>query len=182
MRHGLGWVAGALALWAVPLYAQTAPPKLLPGTQPGLLATVAGKAVSATNTPVGSAKLRLRNARDGRIVATTITDRAGQFDFKGLDTGGYLVEMMSQSGNIVLASSSILFVGSGEIITTVLTMPPNSPALGSLLIKTALPALGAAAATAQAITAAAGASNTPAATSAGEPATSQNPSVLRHLR
>jgi len=155
---------------------------LLPGTKPGVLSTIAGKAVSATNAPVGSAMLRLRDVRSGRIVSTTVTDRAGQFDFKGLDTGSYLVEMMSQSGNIVLASSSILHVGSGEITTTVLTMPPSSPALGSLLIKSAAPALLGVAAAAQAITAAAGASNTPAATPAGEPATSQNPSVLRHLR
>jgi len=126
--------------------------------------------------------LRLRDVRLGRVVSTAVTDRAGQFDFKGVDTGTYLVEMMSQSGNIVLASSSILYVGSGEIITTVLTMPPNRPALGSLLINAASPALLGVGAAAQAITAAAGASNTPAATPAGEPATSQNPSVLRRLR
>ena len=106
MRHGLVWVAGALALWAVPLYAQTAPPKL-PVTRPGVLSTIAGKAVSATNAPVGSAMLRLRDVRFGRVVSTAVTDRAGQFDFKGVDTGTYLVEMMSQSGNVVLASSSI---------------------------------------------------------------------------
>jgi len=181
MRHGLVWVAGALALWAVPLYAQTAPPKL-PSTRPGVLSTIAGKAVTATNAPVSSATLRLRDVRFGRLVSTTVTDRAGQFDFKGVDTGTYLVEMMSQSGNVVLASSSILYVGSGEIVTTVLTMPPNRPALGSLLINAASPALLGVTAAAQAITAAAGASNTPGATPAGEPATSQNPSVLRRLR
>src|SRR5215471_1117598 len=130
MRHGLRlgwWVAGALALWAVPLYAQTAPSKLLPGTKPGVLSTIAGKAVSATNAPVGNAKLRLRDVRIGRLVSTTVTDRAGQFDFRGVDSGTYLVEMMSPSGNTVLASSSILYVGSGETITTVLTMPPSTP-------------------------------------------------------
>jgi hypothetical protein len=182
MRHGLGWLAGAFALWAVPLYAQTAPPKLLPDTRPGVLSTIAGKAVSATNAPVGGATLRLRDVRFGRVVSATVTDRAGQFDFKGVDTGSYLVEMTSQSGNVVLASSSILYVGSGETITIVLTMPPNHPALGSLLINSAAPALLGVTAAAEAITAAAGASNTPAATPVGEPATSQNPSVLRHLR
>jgi pyruvate/2-oxoglutarate dehydrogenase complex dihydrolipoamide acyltransferase (E2) component len=113
--------------------------------------------------------------RFGRVVATTITDKAGQFEFKAVDTGSYLVEMMSASGDVVLASSSILYVGSGEILSTLLKMPLGSPAWGTLLGDSTASALSAVTTAAQAITAAAASSNTPAATPAGEPATSQNP-------
>jgi hypothetical protein len=34
-----------------------------------------------------------------------------------------IVEMMSPSSDVVLASSSILYVGSGEILSTLLKMP-----------------------------------------------------------
>jgi hypothetical protein len=174
MRHELLSVAGALLLLAAPMYAQTAAPTLLPGTKPGVLSTISGKAINATNAPRGSTLIRLRDVRFGRVVATTITDTAGQFEFKNVDTGSYLVEMMSPSGDVVLASSSILYVGSGEIVTTILKIPSNNPALGSLLVGSTLSAVTAATAAAG-ITAAAASSNTPAATPAGEPATSQNP-------
>jgi hypothetical protein len=174
MKHELLSVAGALALLAAPMHAQSAAPRLLPGTKPGVLSTISGKALNATNAPMGSALIRLRDVRFGRVVATTITDKAGQFEFKNVDTGSYLVEMMSPSSDVVLASSSILYVGSGEILTTILKIPSSNPALGSLLVGSTLSAVTAATAAAG-ITAAAASSNTPAATPAGEPATSQNP-------
>jgi hypothetical protein len=170
MRHRLLAVGGMLALLVAPMYAQSTAPKLLPGTKPGVLSTIAGKAVTSTNAPIGSSVIRLRDVRFGRVVATTITDKAGQFEFKAVDTGSYIVEMMSASNEVVLASSSILYVGSGEILSTLLRMPLSSPALGSLL-GTSTPALSAVTTAAQAITAAAGSSNTPAATPAGVPAT-----------
>jgi len=175
MTHKLLSVAGTLALLVAPMYAQTAAPKLLPGTKPGVFSSIAGKAVSSTNAPMGSSLIRLRDVRFGRVVATTITDKAGQFEFKGVDTGSYLVEMMSASSGVVLASSSILYVGSGEILSTLLKMPLGSPAWGTLLGDSTASALSAVTTAAQAITAAAASSNTPAATPAGEPATSQNP-------
>jgi hypothetical protein len=175
MRHKLLSVAGALALLALPLYAQTAAPRLLPGTKPGVLSTISGKAINALNAPVSTTLIRLRDVRFGRVVATTLTDKAGQFEFTGVDTGSYLVEMMSPSSDVVLASSSILYVGSGEILSTLLKMPFSSPALGTLLSTSTPSALSAVTTAAQAITAAAASSNTPAATPAGEPATSQNP-------
>jgi hypothetical protein len=173
MRHRLLAVAGMLALLVAPMYAQTTAPKLLPGTKPGVLSTIAGKAVTSTNAPLGSTVIRLRDVRLGRVVATTTTDKAGQFEFKGVDTGSYIVEMMSASGDIVLASSSILYVGSGEILTTILKITSSNPALGSLIVPT-LSAVTAATA-AVGVAAAAASSNTPAAAPAGEPATSQNP-------
>lgn len=175
MRHTLLSAVGALVLFASPMYAQTAAPKLLPGTRPGVFSTISGKAVTATNAPMGSTLIRLRDVRFGHVVATTLTDKAGQFEFKSVDTGSYIVEMMNPSGEVVLASSSILYVGSGEILSTLLKMPFSSPALGGLLGDTAPSALSAMTTAAQAVTAAAASSDTPAAAPAGEPATMQNP-------
>ena len=171
MRRTLLSIAAVLALQA-PVLAQTAAsPTLLPGTNSGVLSTIAGKAVSSTNAPMVGSLIRLRDLRFGRVVATTITDKAGQFEFKSIDSGSYLAELMSPSGEVI-ASSSILYVDSGESRTTVLKVPPSHPQFGSLLIGAAALAAGG---TAAAITAAAASSNTPAATTTGVPATSQNP-------
>jgi hypothetical protein len=165
-------IAAVLTLEAA-VHAQTAaPPRLLPGTKPGVLSTIAGKAVNAANAAMAGSLIRLRDVRFGRVVARTITDKAGQFEFKNVDTGSYLVELMSPSGD-VLASSSILYVDADESLTTLLLrIPSSSPELGSLLIGAAAPSAGASAA---AIISAVASSHTPAATTAGEPATSQNP-------
>jgi Carboxypeptidase regulatory-like domain len=172
IRHIALSMAAVLALQAAPIHAQTAaPPKLLPGTKSGVFSTITGKAVSETNAPMAGSLIRLRDVRFGPVVATTTTDKAGQFEFKNVDTGSYLVELMSPSGEM-LASSSLLYVDSGENLTTILRIPPSHPRLGSLLTAGTAVAAGAAAA---AVTAAAASSNTPAATNAGVPATSQNP-------
>ena len=172
MSHRLLSLAGVLALFAAQLSAQTAGAKLLPGTRSGVLSTIVGKAVNAANVPMGGMPIRLRDVRFGRVVATTTTDKAGQFEFKAVDTGSYVVEMMSTSSDVVLASSSILYVGSGEILSTLLKISSSHPGLGSLLTGNTAVLAGASAA---AIVGAAAVSNTPAAQPAGEPATSQNP-------
>ena len=174
MRHRLLSVAGAL-VFATSLHAQTATPKLLPGTKPGVFSSIAGKAVNSTNAPMSSTLIRLRDVRFGRIVATAISDKTGQFEFKSVDTGSYLVEMMSPASDVVLASSSILYVGSGEVLSTLLKMPLSGSALTSLLGSATPSTLSAVTTAAQAVTAAATSSNVPAVTPAGEPATTQNP-------
>jgi hypothetical protein len=188
MRHQLLSVVGALAFVVAPLYAQTAPnlvpgtPNLLRGTKAGVLSTITGKALNSINVPAADTLIRLRDVRSGHVVATTITDKAGQFEFRAVDTGSYIAEMMSSSAEIVLASSSILYVGSGEILSTLLKVPFSTPAVGTLLFNSVPAALSVVTSAAQVITAAAGASNTPAATPVGEPATVQNPAALRSLR
>jgi hypothetical protein len=166
MRHTLLSAVGALVLLASPMYAQTGASKFLPGTKSGVLSTISGKAVTATNGPVSGTLIRLRDVRFGQVVATTLTDKAGQFEFKAVDIGTYIAEMMNPSGEVVLASSSILYVGSGEVLSTLLKMPLSTPALGTVLGNSASSALSAVTTAAQALS---------AATTAGEPATMQNP-------
>src|ERR1700704_803687 len=100
MRHKLLSMAGAFALLATTsAQAQTFAPKLLPGTKNGVLSSISGKASNATGMPMGTTLIRLRDVRFGRIADTTITDKAGQFEFKGVDTGSYIVEMMSPASD-----------------------------------------------------------------------------------
>jgi len=155
-----------LALAAAPVRAQTVAPKLLPGTKANVFSAISGKAVNAVNAPMSNTVVRLRDVRSGRVMETIITDKAGVFEFKPVDVGSYVVEMMSASSDAVLASSSILHVGAGEALTTLLKMPFAGPAYATFFANAAPSTLQIITTAAQAVV---------AATPSGEPATSQNP-------
>jgi hypothetical protein len=166
MRHTLLSAVVVLAIVAPQVRAQTGTPKVLPGTKANVFSAISGKATNALNAAMANTVIRLRDVRSGRVTETTITDKAGQFEFKPVDVGSYIVEMMSPSSDVVLASSSILYVSSGEILTTLLKMPFAGPAYATLAANAAPSALQIVTTAAQALVATA---------PSGEPATSQNP-------
>jgi hypothetical protein len=144
--------------------------KLLPGTRSGALSTIEGKAVNAVNNPLGETPVRLRDARLGRIVDTTMTDKHGAFIFRGVDPGSYVVEVMD-GNNTVVAASPLLNVSSSEVLSALVKVPFRVPTVAGLLGTSS--STGAALTTAaQAVIAAAAASNTVAQDLAGAPATS----------
>jgi hypothetical protein len=174
MRNGILMTAALLTL-ATPSFAQNATgaaaPRLLPGTRVNVLSTIHGNALSSTSTPLPDAVVRLRDARFGRIVDTTTTDKQGAFVFHNVDPGTYVVELMNQANNTVLAASQILYVNTGEAVTALVKLPFRITSFAGLLGTTGSTG-SAVASAAQAVLAAAAASNTVAETLAGAPSTS----------
>ena len=130
--------------------------------QAGLSATIQGTAVNWTNAALANAPVRLRNARSGRVVDSATTDRFGAFEFRRLEPGSYVVELMSP-GNEVLATTAIINVDSDQTVAALIKLPFRTPPVGGALGKT-LP-------TALAITAAAVAAGVLATSVTGAPAT-----------
>ena len=65
---------------------------LLPGTSSNVLTTtIQGNALNATNGVLPNAVVRLRDVRFGRVAGTTITDKSGLFEFRGIDPGSYVI-------------------------------------------------------------------------------------------
>jgi hypothetical protein len=180
MRHTFSIALSALALAAVPSFAQTsaltvtpkaaASMKLLPGTRAGVLSTIEGKALNAVNAPMNEAGVRLRDARYGRIVNTTLTDKQGAFIFREIDPGTYVVEVMGPGANTVIASSPLINVGTGETISSLVRVPFQTSTLAGVL-GSSQSAASAITNAAQVVTAAAAASNIGAQTLIGVPAT-----------
>nr|UXE44934.1 hypothetical protein Hi04_10k_c3996_00009 [uncultured bacterium] len=167
-------IAATLLTLAAPTFAQHAvtgatPPKLLPGTHVNVFSTIQGNAINSANMPLPDTVLRLRDARFGRIVDMTTTDKQGGFVFHNIDPGTYVVELMNPSNNVVLASSQILYVSSGEAVSTIVKLPFTMTTLATLLGTGSTGS--AVSSAAQAVMAAAAASNTVAQTLAGAPAT-----------
>ncbi len=181
MRYTLSIALSALAVASVPSFAQTsalnvspksaASAKLLPGTRAGVLSTIEGKALTAVNTPMVETGVRLRDARYGRIVQATFTDKQGAFVFHEIDPGTYVVELMGPGANTVLASSPLINVGTGEALSALVRVPFQTSSLAGLL-GSSQSAASAITNAASAVTAAAAASNIGAQTLIGAAATS----------
>src|SRR5262245_50689861 len=85
-----------LALPLQPVLAQA--PAQLKGTPQHVytnaVATIRGVALTARDNPLADARVRLRNARTGRIAGMKITDQAGLFEFASVEPGSYIVELV----------------------------------------------------------------------------------------
>jgi hypothetical protein len=181
MRHTLSIALSALALAATSSFAQTPPlkvapksaasAKLLPGTRVSVLSSIEGKALNAVNVPLTETGVRLRDARSGRIVQNTVTDKQGAFSFKEIDPGTYVVEVMGPGQSAVVASSALINVGTGDALSALVRVPFQTSALAGLL-GNSQSAASAITNAAQVVTAAAAASNIGAQTFSGAAATS----------
>ena len=110
--------------------------------------------------------VRLRDARFGRVIDATTTDRSGMFAFRTVDPGSYIVEVMGTDQQTVLAASQLINVNSGDAVTAIVKLPFRIPPFAGVL--------GNSAPSAAAVTAEAAASGVLATTVAGEP-TSNRP-------
>jgi len=113
--------------------AKGAATKLLPGTRPGVVTTIQGNALNATNGQLTNAVVRLRDARFGRIVDTQLTDKSGFFAFKVVDPGTYVVEVMANDSQTILAASQMLNVNAGEAVSAVVKLPFRIPPFAGLM-------------------------------------------------
>jgi len=154
-----------------PAAAKTAASKLLPGTRVGVFSSIQGSAINSTNGALSNTLVRLRDARFGRIVDTVMTDKQGMFAFRGVDPGNYVVEVMNPASDAVMASSSVLNVGTGEAVSALVKLPFRIPAFAGLIGNTTQTTAQAVSTAAQAVTAAAASSNTVGETLTGTPAT-----------
>jgi hypothetical protein len=100
------------------------------------MGTIQGNALSSTNGTLSDAPLRLRDARTGRIVDTTKSDRAGLFQFRHVEPGSYVVELLA-SDQTILAASQIVYVNAGDAVSAVVKLPFRLPPFAGVLGHTA---------------------------------------------
>jgi hypothetical protein len=134
--------------------------KIVPGARGDASISIAGSALDASDRPLAEAKVRLRDARFGRVVETIVTDKSGQFSFHSVEPGSYLVELLGTDQTVV-AASEMLSVNAGDAVSAIIRMPFNTRQFAGVLGHTAMSAL--------VVTAAAAASGVLATEIAGEP-------------
>ena len=78
---------------------------------------VSGRAWHADDTPVPSAKLRLRSVTTGKVAGMTVSNLSGEFAFVDMPAGAYIVELLSEDGKI-RGISGVVAVQHGESVAT----------------------------------------------------------------
>lgn len=114
--------AGVVPLRAIPRAA----------VRPASLATIRGNAMGSGNSSLANSMVRLRDARFGRIVNTTLTDKAGLFTFQGVDPGNYIVELVGVN-QAPIAATQILSANAGETVTAIVKLPVKPSLFASIL-------------------------------------------------
>jgi len=107
--------------------------------------TISGAAFHMDNTPVPHAKLRLRNIETGALTGAAEANGAGQFVFKQVMPGMYIVELVASNARIT-AISNVLLAARGESLTTFVRETGKSASLRDLFANSSLAIASAAAA------------------------------------
>jgi hypothetical protein len=114
------------AVAKTPAVTVKAPLPLAGGAVGARATSIMGAAWKSDNTPIPAAKLRLRNVLTGRIEATTVANDLGRFTFNEMESGSYVVELVSDSGKI-LAIGHTFTVAPGETVATFVRLGTKAP-------------------------------------------------------
>jgi hypothetical protein len=112
--------------------ARAGAPEVLLGTRETAFSTIHGSALDSAGGMLPDSAVRLRDARVGRIIGTQRADKSGVFEFRGVDPGSYIVELLGPTDS-VLAASQLVNVNAGEAVSTTVKLPFRLPPLGGLL-------------------------------------------------
>jgi hypothetical protein len=106
--------------------------QLPPTARPIAFATIKGAAVTMANAPLPTTKVRLRDARSGKIAGVQLTDTEGVFEWRGLEPGRYIVEVVDESQS-VLAASKLVSANGGEESVLEVKLPSDLALIRRLL-------------------------------------------------
>jgi hypothetical protein len=76
---------------------------------------VSGNAYTPTRQPLSNAVVQIRNVKTGALVNSTVTGAAGEFAFKDVPPGMYIVEIVNSSG-AVQGMSAPITLGSAPLV------------------------------------------------------------------
>jgi carboxypeptidase family protein len=96
---------------------------------PAISTSVRGVAWNSDNSPVPAAKVRLRNLQTGRVEGSAVTSEIGQFTFSGLESGAYVIELVSDGGRVMAVGQGFR-VESGETVATFVRLPARQSWFG----------------------------------------------------
>lgn len=120
--HRLGWLLGVALAAAAAAPATASDPA---GTAPGA-GSLIGAVWTQTNEAVPEVLVRLRNVATRRIERIARTNELGRFEFRDLEGGQYIVEVVGDNGRL-LAVGHPLSLAPGETVATFVRLGMRIP-------------------------------------------------------
>jgi hypothetical protein len=93
---------------------------------------VAGTARTEVGSPIANASVRLRNSGTGQIAGTTTTAANGEYVFKNVPAGNYVVELVDGSGNVLATSVPVSLATSESVTGVALTATVGKAGVGGV--------------------------------------------------
>lgn len=117
----------AIALLGVPSVTSAAGPRAqATGGQVG------GAARTGTGSPIANATVRLRNTGTGQAAGTATTAVNGEFSFKNVPAGNYVVELVDNSGAVIATSAPVSLTGSESVTGVAITATVGKAGVGAV--------------------------------------------------
>lgn len=88
--------------------------------------SIVGVAWNADNSPIPGARVRLRNVVTGKIAMAAVANEAGQFTFAGVETGSYLIELVTERDKILTVGQTFT-LAPGETVATFVRLGAKAP-------------------------------------------------------
>jgi hypothetical protein len=127
MAKRLGWICAPMLAFGI---------VCLKAADDRTPATILGAAWNADNTPINGANLRLRNVVTGKVEAEAKANAAGQFSFENVEAGSYAVELVTESGHILMVGH-VFTIAQGETVATFVRLAPKVPWTSAIFNNTA---------------------------------------------
>lgn len=88
--------------------------------------SILGVVWNVDNTPIGGARVQLRNLVSGKVEASAVANETGQFTFNQIEGGRYVVELLGANGKIVTVGHAFA-IAPGESVATFVRMGTKVP-------------------------------------------------------
>jgi hypothetical protein len=98
----------------------------------GTTGQVSGAVRTDAGTPIANASVRLRNTGTGQVAGTTTTAANGEYSFKNVPAGNYVIELMDSQGNAVATSMPVTMETSGTVNGVAITAPVGKAGVGAV--------------------------------------------------
>lgn len=133
---GQGPLVGPLTRPVRPLVSGSSTPGALTRIDQNTSSMIHGTALDNTSSPMPNATVRLRNLETSQVDQVSTANYVGEFTFVAVPDVPYVVEVVSQAGEI-LAVGDVITTQAGEVAGAIVSIPTNIQPIAGVFGQTA---------------------------------------------
>jgi hypothetical protein len=93
---------------------------------------VAGTARTEVGNPIANTSVRLRNTGTGQVAGTTTTAANGEYSFKNVPEGNYVIELVDSNGTVIATSAPVALTSTESVTGVALTATAGKAGVGAV--------------------------------------------------